>query len=1087
MRTGRFTALSLSLLMIAAPIAAQEAAEQDSPPNPFTGLDFRLIGPSYPSGRISDFAVHPDGPHHYYIATASGGLWKTENAGTTWQPLFDKQPVYALGVVELDPTDPLVIWAGSGENNAQRSVAAGDGVYKSMDGGKTWTNVGLKDSGHISKIWINPADSDHVRVAAQGSLWSDGGDRGLYETQDGGETWNRLLEVDDFTGVNEFVVHPDDPDRIVASSYQRRRHVWTLINGGPGSGLHKSSDGGQTWQEISRGVPTGELGRIGLAQAPSEPATLYAIIEGKEADKGIYRSTDFGESWEKRSAHMTTSPQYYNELVVDPTDPDIVYSLDTFTHRSEDGGKSWQRLSADARHVDDHALWINPDNSDHLLIGGDGGVYESYDGGQVWRHMANLPIVQFYRIAVGPEAPFYTVCGGTQDNNSLCGPSQTTNHHGITNWDWHIILGGDGYKPAIDPEDPDTIYTQYQYGGLARYDRRTQERIYTRPQPASGENDFKWNWNTPILISPHDHKTIFYAAEKLFRSTDRASTWEAISPDLTRQLDRNALKVMGRVWSVDAIAKNDSTSIYGAAIALDESPIEQGLIYVGTDDGVISVTEDGGETWHSVQDFPGVPTMSLVEDIIASRHDAAIAYAVFDNHKRGDIAAYILKTTDKGRTWQPVDGVPDEGPVHTIAEDHEDPTLLFAGTELGLYFSQDGGAAWHEFTGLPTIAIRDLEIQRAESDLVVGTFGRGIYILDDYSPLRHDPARMAEAEATLFPVADAWLYIEGDLYGGRPGGSHGAAFWRGENPPFGAVVRYHLPEGFQSLKQQRQTAEAEKLNEGEDTPYPDWDRLREEALEDQPKLLLTIKDADGQVVRRLQGPAGKGLHQVAWNLRHDAPDPVSDRERPYWLGEPQGPLALPGEYSVELARQQGDEWVAIGEPQRFTVKPLNRSPEATEDRPSLLAFQQDTAALYRRVSETAQTLSNFQSRIDHMLLALERTPKAKEADYQTLRALHKDLAEVRRAVSGDRVVAAANEPVPVPIESRVNAIIRGHWGSQAPVIGVYKENYAIAHEELAQALTDLQDIHQRLTAMDKRLQELGAPATPDRLPAWTLE
>ncbi|MEE4212501.1 MAG: hypothetical protein V2I43_24920, partial [Parvularcula sp.] len=443
------------------PLGAAAFAET----SPLAALPMRELGPALTSGRISDFAMMPGGHHHYLVATASGGMWLTEDAGITWTPVFDDYGSYSIGVVEIAPSNPSVVYAGTGENNAQRSVAYGDGVYRSDDGGKSWRNVGLKDSGHISQIWIDPDDAEHLLVAAQGPLWNEGGDRGLYRSRDGGESWDRILEIDEHTGINEFVVHPDDPDRIIASSYQRRRHVWTLINGGPGSGIHITKDGGETWQEAAGGAPSGELGRIGLAMAPSRPDRVYAIVEADEKTRGVYRTENFGASWEKRSSHSTTSPQYYNELVVDPKDPDKLYSLDTFTAVSTDGGKTFSNLQAYTRHVDDHALWIDPQNTNHLLIGGDGGIYESYDGGQNWRHMGNLPITQFYRATPDNAEPFYNVCGGTQDNNSLCAPSQTPTKHGITNADWTIILGGDGYKPVSDPEDPNIIYTQYQYGG----------------------------------------------------------------------------------------------------------------------------------------------------------------------------------------------------------------------------------------------------------------------------------------------------------------------------------------------------------------------------------------------------------------------------------------------------------------------------------------------------------------------------------------------------------------------------------------------------------------------------------------------
>ena len=723
-------------------VVCATALAQEDDPHPFAGIELRHVGPAITSGRISDFAVHPTRKHEYYAATASGNLWKTENAGTTWTALFENEGSYSLGVIALDPNDPNVVWVGSGENNAQRSVAFGDGVYRSQDGGKSWTNMGLEDSGHIGQIWINPEDSSHLRVAAQGPLWSEGGDRGLYESTDGGASWERLLDIDEHTGINEFVVDPDDPDTIVAASYQRRRHVWVLINGGPGSGIHKSTDGGATWRAIDSGLPKDNMGRIGLAGAPSAPHVVYAIVEASDDEQGVYRSDDFGDTWTKQSSHMTTSPQYYNEIVVDPQNPDRLYSLDTFTHVSEDGGKTFAQLGSDWRHVDDHALWIDPDDTEHLLIGGDGGIYESYDRGATWRHMQNLSITQFYRIQPDNAEPFYNVCGGTQDNNSLCAPSRTSVVHGITNSDWTLILFGDGYEPQFDPDDPNIIYTQYQYGGLARYDRRTQERVFIAPHPESGENGYKWNWNTPLLVSPHDGRRIYYAAEKLFRSDDRGDSWRAVSPDLTRQIDRNALPVMGRVWSVDAIAKNDSTSIYGAAIGISESELVEGLIYVGTDDGVINVTEDGGESWRRAESFRGVPDMSYVADVLASLHDPNVVFAVIDNHKRGDYRPYVLRSDDRGRRWTSIAGnLPARGSAHTLVQDHEDPNLLFVGTEFGLFFTQDGGDTWHALKGnFPTIAVRDLEIQRRESDLVVGTFGRGLYILDDYSPLRTAPA-----------------------------------------------------------------------------------------------------------------------------------------------------------------------------------------------------------------------------------------------------------------------------------------------------------------------------------------------------------
>jgi photosystem II stability/assembly factor-like uncharacterized protein len=647
--------------------AASHAVDDEENGNPLASLPLRHIGPAITSGRISDFAFYPGEKHRFLAAVASGNLFRTENNGITWEPVFENEGSYAIGVVELDPNDTKTIWVGTGENNAQRSVAYGDGVYKSTDGGRSWENVGLKDSGHISQIWINPDDSDEVLVAAQGPLWNAGGDRGLYRTTDGGATWDRILDIDEHTGINEFVVDPRNPDIIVASSYQRRRHVWVLINGGPGSGVHKSTDRGKTWTKVTAGLPGDHMGRIGLAGAASNPDMMYAIIEANDDEKGVYRSTDFGSNWEKRSSYMTTSPQYYNEIVVDPENENRLYSLNTFTMKSEDGGQTFSALTNGARHVDDHALWIDPDNTAHLYIGGDGGIYESWDMGDTWRHVRNLSITQFYRIQPDYAEPFYNVCGGTQDNNSLCAPSRTTVVHGITNSDWKLILGGDGYEPQFDPTDPDIIYAQYQYGGLARYDRRTQERVYIAPHPESGEDRYKWNWNTPLIVSPHDPKRLYYASEYLFRSDDRGDSWRKVSPDLTRQLDRNQLDVMGRVWGVDTIAKNDSTSIYGSAIMISESTLQEGLIYVGTDDGVLNVTEDGGASWRRTTKFAKVPDMTYIDDVQASAHDTNVVYAVLENHKRGDFKPYVLKSENRGRSWTSISSnLPERGSAHFL-------------------------------------------------------------------------------------------------------------------------------------------------------------------------------------------------------------------------------------------------------------------------------------------------------------------------------------------------------------------------------------------------------------------------------------
>jgi len=1073
--------LSLFLFICALPLFA------DADDHPLAGMPLRSIGPALASGRVSDFAFHPDHWQIHYVAFASGNLWKTENNGASWQTLFENEGSYAIGVVELDPSNPNTVWVGTGENNSQRSVAFGDGVYKSMDGGKTWKNMGLKDSGHISMIRIHPEYSNIVWVAAQGPLWNSGGQRGLFKTTDGGENWTRILDIDEDTGVNEFVIDPANPEVIVASSYQRRRHVWTLINGGPGSAIHKTIDGGKTWRKITKGVPEGELGRIGLAAAPTAPATLYAIIEADEKEQGVYRSTDFGESWEKRSDRMTTSPQYYNELFVDPNDADVVYSVDTFTSRSEDGGKTWNRISLRNRHVDDHVVWIDPRDSDHLYIGGDGGVYESWDRGDSWRHVSNLPVTQFYRGTPDNDAPFYNVCGGTQDNSTLCGPVRTQFTDGITNADWWIAQFGDGFKAQIDPTNANVVYAQYQYGGLARFDRITGERLAITPQPGADENAYKWNWNAPLIISPHDSSRLYYGAERLFRSDDRGESWVAVSGDLSRQTDRNKLEVMGRVWSVDAIAKNMSTSMYGSLIALAESPLVEGLIYAGTDDGLIQVTGDGGQNWRKTSTFKGVPDMSLVEDIIASSHDADVAYAVFDNHKRGDYKPYVMKTTDRGKSWElMVDGLPVRGSAHTIIEDHVDPGLLFAGTEFGLFFSKNGGKSWQELTGLPTIAVRDLEIQRREGDLVVTTFGRGFYILDDYAPLRSSTADL-ESGASLFPVRDSWLYNPDARRGWGGKGDFGSDRYAADNPPYGAVFSYYLAEDLQSLKDQRREQEQEKAGKGEDNPYPSWEQLRREDREEAPSVNLTVSDPSGNVIRRINGPAGKGFHRVAWDMRFPAPDPVDlqpETDRAPWEGVPLGPMVLPGQYSVTLSKRVEGKLENIAGPQSFTLKPLFSGGLVADNREDVLEFQAETAALYRAVMGADRAADEIQVRIDHLVKAVEDTPAATEQQASAVRQLNARMQDLQVRLNGDRTITRRAEPAPMSITERINTIAGGSWQSQSAVTGNYRDSYQIAASQFPQVLAELKAISADLVRLENELEAEGAPWTPARLPDW---
>jgi len=1075
--------------VLAAVFLAGPAPGAEDPPDAgtaFAGLKVRDIGPAVTSGRIADFAMHPDGWQVFYAAVASGGVWKTENGGITWNPVFDNQGSYAVGTIELDPNNPDTVWVGTGEDNAQRSVGFGDGVYRSLDGGRTWTNMGLEASGHIGSIEIDPRDSDVIYVAAHGPLWSAGGERGVYKTVDGGKAWERVLEIDEHTGVNEVLMHPDNPDLLLAASWQRRRHVWTLINGGPGSGMHRSTDGGATWTEITAGLPSEDMGRIGIVYSPARPDTVYAIIETDGPGEGVYRSTDFGVSWEKRSSYVSGSPQYYNELIADPVDPDRVYSMDTFLQVSEDGGASWQRIGIAHKHVDEHALWIDPDNTDHLITGNDGGIYETWDRGANWRHVENLPITQFYRVTPDNAEPFYNVYGGTQDNATLGAPSRTTKSQGIANSDWFVTLGGDGFETQVDPTNPDTVYSQLQYGMLARFDRQSFERVLITPMPGADEDNYKWNWNSAFIISPHSPRRLYFAAERIFRSDDGGDTWRAFSPDLTRGLDRNELEVMGRVWSVDAVAKNDSTSMYGSIIGLSESPLVEGLIYAGTDDGLIQVSEDDGQTWRREAAFGEVPDMTYVSDVQASLHDEDTVFATFDNHKRGDYRPWVLVSTDRGGRWRSIAGdLPERGPVHTIVQDHVDPDLLFVGTEFGVYYTQDRGERWHELSGnMPTIAVRDLEIQRRENDLVIATFGRGIRILDDYRALRTPAAALADREATLFPIRDPWLYLEDDVWGFGPRGFQGETYFLADNPPFGAVFTYYLRDGYKTLAQQRREAERERREAGEDNPYPDWDRLREERREDSPRVILEVTDADGDVVRRVAGAHAKGLHRVAWDLRHTAPDPIRlDNGGPGapWDSEPSGVPVAPGSYQVQLFKRVRGERVALTEPAAFEVRELDRGQFRPDSFQAHEQTMQAASDLSRAVQGAGRALDELDERAAHLAVALRDTPEAVEEQRRRLDAIEQRLADIAVALEGDPVKAGANEPRPMSLSGRIGMFAWAHWNALAAVTGNQARSLEIARDQFEQVQAAIERADADLRGLEQELSGI-APWTPGRIP-----
>lgn len=1078
---------TLIVLFLIFPIvlfAQKKSSETTSPINSelLTGLKFRSIGPGFPSGRIADFAVNPNDYAEYYVAVASGNVWKTVNNGITFDPIFENEGTYSIGCLAMDPFNPNVIWVGTGENNHQRALGYGDGVYKSLDGGKSWKNMGLKDSRQIGMITIDPRNTDIVFVAAEGSVWGPGGDRGLYKTTDGGKTWTKVLNVSENTGINNVKMDPRNPDIMYATSEQRRRHHFTKIGGGPESTIYKSEDGGETWRKINNGLPTEHMGGIGIDISPVNPDYIYAIIEAANDAGGFYRSTDRGETWERMSDHHS-SGQYYNEIYCDPVDVDKVFSMETWSHVTYDGGKTWKKLSNEDRHVDDHALWINPKNTKHWIIGGDGGVYTTYDDGNKFLH-ATIPVVQYYRVTVDNSEPFYWVYGGTQDNNTNGGPNASISKDGVEKGEWVVTLGGDGFWTRVDPTDPNIVYSEYQYGNVYRYDKKSGERIYIKPFPGKDELTYRWNWNAPMFISPHSNTRLYLAANKVFRSDDRGNSWTTISDDLTAQIDRNTWPVMGKYWSSDAVVKDVSTSQFNTIVSMDESPVKENLIFVGTDDGIIQVTENGGESWTKVTSFPGVPEYTYVSDIFASRYNENVVFACFDNLKRDDFKPYILKSTDKGKSWKMItNGLPKNGTVHTFEQDHVNENLLFAGTEFGIFFSINGGNNWIQLkAGIPTIAVRDLAIQQRENDLVLATFGRGFYILDNYTPLRELSNNIINQEAHLFPVKDALAYIQkGKKYG------QGATDYFGENPDFGATFTYYLKDVPKTKKQLRHEKEKDLFERGSKIPQITWEEARLENLEVEPFLLFTIKDAEGNVVKRMTKKPGKGINRISWNLRYHGSTVVKlkgDEFDPLKKVR-SGQLVMPGEYSVSFGKVVNEVYSELAGPVSFNVKPLENTTLPAPDRSEMVAFMNKVKELEKDVKgaiKLSHSLLKHTKKIKHAIL---ETPKLDYDVMQKAIAIEKELNDILFRFEGSKPKASYEEipPSKFAIDLRLYTLYEPHAESTSAITETQKKSYDIIIEQMKPILESLDRIENKdLKELESILEDAGAPWTPGRIP-----
>ncbi|MEO6589290.1 MAG: glycosyl hydrolase [Pyrinomonadaceae bacterium] len=1052
----------------------------------FAGLKFRSIGPAVTSGRVTGFAVDPNDRKKYYVVVASGGVWKTVNAGTTWTPVFEGEGSYSVGAIAMDPKNSSILWVGTGEYNAQRSVGYGDGVYKSEDGGKSWKNVGLKTSEHIGKIVIDPRDSNVVFAAAQGPLWSAGGERGLYKTTDGGKTWKAVISVSENTGVTDVAIDPSNPDIMYAAAWMRRRLFYTLVDGGSESAMYKSTDGGNTWNKVRSGLPPGDLGRIGIAISPVDPNVVYATVEASGTLSGIFRSNDKGATWEKMSPNIA-QPMYYAQVIADPKNVDRVYIPNVIFQVSDDGGKTQKPLGEKLKHVDNHAIWIDPNDTDYYLVGCDGGVYESFDRGANWQFKANLPVAQFYDVVVDNNVPFYHVYGGTQDNNSLGGPARTRNNAGIINADWYVTNGGDGFRSGVDPVDPNIVYAESQNGGLVRLDKRTGEHVDIQPIEGLNDESQRYNWDSPFIVSPHLNTRLYFAGHKLFKSDNRGDDWQVISPDLTRRLDRNQLPVFGKVQSPDAIAKNQSTALYGNASALSESPKKQGLIYVGTDDGLIQVTENDGINWRKIEKFAGVPDMSYVARILASQHDINTVYALFNDHQNGDFKPYLLKSTDTGKTWTSIAGdLPVRGSLYAIAEDHVNPNLLFVGTEFGAFFTTDGGQKWIQMKGgLPTIAVRDIAIQKTMNDLVLATFGRGFYVLDDYSALRQTNKPAMEQSSMLFPVRDTLMFVRSNMVFA---GFQGSGFYTAPNPPYGAAFDYYLKDAPKTLKQKRQEAEKEAEKKKQPFRYPTIEELREESEEDAPALLFTISDEDGKVVRRISAPARAGMQRVIWDMRYTPPSiPATPPRVPegFTLPEgvtlgPQGALVMPGKYSVTMAVRSGGVVTPMPGTQTFNVTIEGREKMTAAERGTLVAFQKNVTDLQRSVGGAVEVAGATKARIGFLKRAASDAPVTNQTLINQAEKYDDEIDDIINALRGGR----ENTDIPPPsISNRIGVVADAIRLSTITPTETQMKQYDLANSQFQPLLARLRKLVETdLPAFERQLEAAGAPLTPGRLP-----
>lgn len=1051
------------------------AADTPTVNDKWKALEFRELGPAVMGGRIDDFAVVEGNPSVVYVGAASGGVWKTTNNGTTWEPVFDKQGVSTIGDIAIAPSDPSIVWVGTGEPNNRQSSSWGDGAYKSQDAGKTWQKMGLAATHHIGRIVIHPKNPYVVYVAALGHLWGPNAERGVYKSVDGGKNWAQVLKINDDTGVSDIAMDPQSPDTLYAAAYERRRTVHGFNGGGPDGGIYKTVDGGATWRKLTKGLPYengGDVGRIGLDIYRKDPSVVYALVQHERG--GIYRSEDKGENWKKMS-DTNPRPSYYSQVRIDPNNDSRIWVLGAAMYFSEDGGKTFSTERVKKIHGDYHAMWIDPENSNHMLAGSDGGVHWSYDGGKTWDFVNTMAIGQFYEIGLDNERPYH-VCGGLQDNGSWCGPVHSLTKDGIINSDWVLIHGGDGFYAQVDPVEPWIVYTESQDGDLARRDLQTGQKRGIGPEAKLGEPHYRFNWNSPVLVSGHDHLTIYYGGNYLFKSANRGESWTRLGADLTTGVDRNKLPVSGKVPDKTTLSRHDGVQEFPTITTISESPLTPNVLWVGTDDGNLQVSRDGGKSWKNVAArVPGVPKATYVSRVVASKYAEGSAYATFDGHRADDYGVYIFVTSDYGETWKAIrSGIPDTaGGVHVLREHPRNANLLFAGTEFGLWVSWDRGASWSALrSNFPTVPVDDIQIQARENDLVLATHGRSIWVLDDLTPIEKMDSAVATTEITFFAprTATTW-FLRGRHWSG------GQKEFTAKNPAEGALLNYYLKEAV--------APEPEKTTNEEDKDKAAEDKKKAAVPEKQEgKVKISVFDKDNKLLREMDGPGVAGLNRTNWSLRYDAPSEPTDEQKQaiaagYYDG-PQGPRVDPGEYTIRIkaGAKEATQKVTVEEDPRITM--------SAADRATRRAALDELYAMAKTSSTDRKTIVGLQAALKAASEQWKKDAAKKDGvkipeDVQTqAEALQKKVDEVAKKYQRDKQgLGNAGPPFewrPAPLPDQVETLLEDIDGFAATPSVQQTEKIAELKPQVSERSAEIKKLlEQDLPALNRKMNEAGVP------------